>query len=85
VAGRLQLDEGLRALGLTVADSQANFVWAHLPNEADEGDVVRGLAERGILVRAGAALGREGALRITCGTADENDRCVAALKDVLDG
>ena len=30
---------------------------------------MRGLAERGILVRAGGALGREGALRVTVGTA----------------
>src|SRR5206468_176042 len=58
VAGRLQLEEGLLGLGLRVADSQANFVWTHLPEEAEELAVVRGLAERGVLVRAGAALGR---------------------------
>jgi histidinol-phosphate aminotransferase len=46
---------------------------------------VRGLAERGVLVRAGAALGREGALRITCGTPEDNDRCVAALKEIVAG
>ena len=83
VAGRLQLEEGLRELGLAVANSQANFVWTLLPEESQEGDVVRGLAERGVLVRAGAALGREGALRITCGTAQENDRLVAALGKLL--
>jgi histidinol-phosphate aminotransferase len=83
VAGRLQLQEGLRGLGLRVADSQANFVWTHLPEDADEAEVVRGLAERGVLVRAGAALGREGALRITCGTPEENDRFAAALAGIL--
>jgi len=83
IAGRLQLEEGLRGLGLLVADSQANFVWTHLPEEAEEADVVRGLAERGVLVRAGAALGREGALRITSGTAHENDRAVAALRELV--
>jgi histidinol-phosphate aminotransferase len=83
VAGRLQLQEGLRGLGLRVADSQANFVWTHLPADADEAEVVRGLAERGVLVRAGAALGREGALRITCGTPEENDRFAAALAGIL--
>jgi len=36
IAGRLQLEEGLRGLGLLVADSQANFVWTHLPEEAEE-------------------------------------------------
>jgi histidinol-phosphate aminotransferase len=85
VAGRLQLEEGLRDLGLRVADSQANFVWTHLPEDADEAEVVRGLAERGVLVRAGAALGREGALRVTCGTPDENDRFLAALAEIVNG
>ncbi len=85
VAGRLQLEEGLRGLGLVVADSQANFVWTHLPEDADEAAVVRGLAERGVLVRAGTALGREGALRVTCGTPDENDRFLAALAEIVNG
>jgi histidinol-phosphate aminotransferase len=83
VAGRLQLEEGLRALGRRVAESQANFVWTDLPEEVEEADVVRGLAERGVLVRAGAALGRERALRVTCGTPAENDRFLAALGEVL--
>ena len=39
-----------------------------LADGADEAEVVRGLAERGVLVRAGAALGREGCLRVTYGT-----------------
>jgi histidinol-phosphate aminotransferase len=85
VAGRLQLEEGLRDLGLRVADSQANFVWTHLPEDADEAEVVRGLAERGVLVRAGAALGREGALRVTCGTPEENERFMAALAEIVNG
>jgi histidinol-phosphate aminotransferase len=83
VAGRLLLEEGLRELGLRVAESQANFVWTHLPEDTDEAAVVRGLAERGVLVRAGAALGRENALRVTCGTFEENDRFIAALGDAL--
>jgi histidinol-phosphate aminotransferase len=83
VAGRLGLEEGLRALGLRVAESQANFVWTHLPADAEEAEVVRGLAERGVLVRAGVALGRENALRVTCGTPDENDRFLAALGELL--
>jgi histidinol-phosphate aminotransferase len=85
VAGRLQLEEGLRDLGLPVANSQANFVWTQLPEDADEADVVRGLAERGVLVRAGGALGREGALRVTCGAPDENDRFLTALAEIVSG
>jgi histidinol-phosphate aminotransferase len=83
VVGRLTLDEGVRALGLAPAESQANFVWFALPDDRDEAEVVRALAERGVLVRAGAALGREGALRVTSGTAKENERFLRALGEVL--
>jgi histidinol-phosphate/aromatic aminotransferase/cobyric acid decarboxylase-like protein len=38
-----------------------------------------------VLVRAGAALGRDGALRVTCGAPDENDRFLAAMAEILDG
>jgi histidinol-phosphate aminotransferase len=36
-----------------------------------------------VLVRAGKALGREGALRVTYGTPAENARFLAALRQVL--
>jgi histidinol-phosphate aminotransferase len=83
IAARLALDDGLRDLGLSPAESQANFVWFGLGAERDEAQVVRGLAERGILVRAGRALGREGFLRVTCGTREENDRFLAAMRELL--
>ena len=41
------------------ADSQANFCWVHLGEQTDEQRVIEGLCERGVLVRAGAALGAE--------------------------
>ena len=47
--------------------------------------MVSGLRERGVLVRAGASLGREGALRVSVGTAAENDRFVGALDGLLRG
>jgi len=81
VAGRLQLAGGLEEQGLRVADSQANFVWIHLPDDAEEPRVMAGLTERGVLVRAGTALGRENALRVTVGTEDENDRFLRALRE----
>ena len=83
VAGRLTLEEGLRDLGLQVAESQANVVWLGLGDERDEAEIVRGLAERGVLVRAGTALGREGFLRVTCGTPEENDRFLRSLRALL--
>ncbi|HUZ30077.1 MAG TPA: histidinol-phosphate transaminase [Solirubrobacteraceae bacterium] len=88
IAGRLSLEEGVRGLGLWVAESDANFVWVRLPDPEESGgasevEVVGGLAERGVLVRAGASLGREGCLRVTVGTEAENERFVAALGEVL--
>ena len=85
LAARLDLEEGARSLGLWVAESDANFVWLHLPEESDEAAVVSGLRERGVLVRAGASLGREGALRVTVGTDAENEKFVGALGELLRG
>ena len=45
--------------------------------------VVRGLGERGVLVRAGTALGRQNTLRVTYGTPDENRRFLTALGELL--
>jgi histidinol-phosphate aminotransferase len=88
IAARLTLEDDVRALGLRVAESDANFIWLHLP-DADgapaEADVLGGLAERSVLVRAGASLGREGCLRVTVGTQGENEKFVAALGEMLRG
>jgi histidinol-phosphate aminotransferase len=83
LAERLSLEQSLRELGLATAESQANFVWLDLGEERSEPDVMRGLAERGILVRAGGALGREGSLRVTVGTQAENERFLEALAALL--
>jgi histidinol-phosphate aminotransferase len=83
VAERIELEEGLRRLGIEPAESQANFVWFDLPDAEAERDVIKGLSERNVLVRAGAALGRQGALRVTIGTEPENQKFLGALGDVL--
>ena len=83
VAARVALVDGLRALGLWVADSDANFVWTHLPDADVEPEILEGLRERGVLVRAGGALGRPGALRVTVGTDAENRRFLGAMGELL--
>lgn len=83
VAERISVDERLRALGLDPAESQANFCWFQLGEGRQEQEVMQGLADRGILVRAGTALGGEGALRVTYGTPAENERFLQALAEVL--
>jgi histidinol-phosphate aminotransferase len=82
IAERISVDERLRALGLEPAESQANFCWFSL-GDRDEDAVVRGLEDRGVLVRAGSALGKEGALRVSYGTSSENERFLEALAEVL--
>ena len=79
IVARVEVEAGLNALGIEPAESQANFCWFDLPEGADEAAVVKGLAERGVLVRAGAALGRAGALRVTYGTPQQNVRFLDAL------
>jgi histidinol-phosphate aminotransferase len=89
IVARLELQDGLGELGITPAESQANFAWFDLPVAAGqdagalEQAVVTGLGERGVLVRAGAALGRAGALRVTYGTPEQNRRFLTGLREVL--
>jgi histidinol-phosphate aminotransferase len=86
IVARLEMEDGLNELGITPADSQANFCWFDLPGAGGsefEAAIVDGLAQRGVLVRAGAALGRAGALRVTYGTPQQNQRFLDALKDLL--
>jgi histidinol-phosphate aminotransferase len=79
---RMHVESELAERGLETTDSQANFSWVSV-GDRDEDEVVQGLAERGVIVRAGKALGEEGRLRVTYGTRTENDRFLAALDEVL--
>jgi histidinol-phosphate aminotransferase len=78
---RMHVESGLQDRGLETTDSQANFSWVSLGERAED-EVVRGLAERGVIVRAGGALGQAGWMRVTYGTRHENDRFLAALDEV---
>ncbi|HEU4974295.1 MAG TPA: histidinol-phosphate transaminase [Baekduia sp.] len=89
VMARLDVEDGLGTLGIRPAESQANFAWFDLPvpdgedPAAFEAGVVRSLGERGVQVRAGTALGRPGALRVTYGTTEQNQRFLQQLGDLL--
>ncbi len=85
VAERRRLEHALALLpGLTVFPSGANFV---LFRTAGDGHALwQGLVDHGVLVRDFSRWPRlDDCLRITVGTPDENDRCVAALRAVLEG
>lgn len=83
IIARVEVESGLEELGIRPAESQANFCWFDLPAGADEKAVVDGLAERGVLVRAGTALGKPGALRVTYGTPEQNARFLRELRALL--
>ena len=83
VAARLAVEEGLQNLGLSTSDSHANFSWVDL-GDADEAEVLAGLAAREIAVRPGKALGGPGHIRVSYGTAEENERFLRVLSEILD-
>jgi histidinol-phosphate aminotransferase len=82
IVERLHVEEGIRAMGLATPESQANFSWIDL-GERDEGELVGALADAGVVVRPGAALGGPGHVRVTYGTRAENERFLAALGQAL--
>jgi histidinol-phosphate aminotransferase len=79
---RIHLETELDERGFETTDSQANFSWVSL-GDRDEDAVVDGLAQQGVIVRAGRALGQEGWMRVTYGTRGENDRFLAALDQLV--
>ena len=83
VAERHRVAEALRRLpGLTVYPSGANFI---LVQAAGDGHAMwQQLVDRGVLVRDFSRWPRlDNCLRITIGTPEENDRCVAALREIV--
>ncbi len=82
VSERARVRGRLEAMELPVAPSEANFLLFLVD---DPGQVQRRLAERhGVIVRDRSGLrGLDGALRVTIGTTDENDRVLAGLTEVL--
>jgi histidinol-phosphate aminotransferase len=80
---RLHVQDELEERGLATTESQANFSWFSL-GDRDEAAVLRGLSQRGVIVRGGAALGSEGHIRVTYGTRPENDAFLAALDEALE-
>jgi histidinol-phosphate aminotransferase len=61
-----------------VTPSQANFLWLRTAKPA--GELYEALKQRGILVRRGGRLSHQ--LRITIGTASENDELCQSLTEL---
>ena len=76
-AGMLQLRTGLAALGISVPASAGNFVFADLGRPAEA--VNDALLRQGVIVRPVANYGLPDHLRITTGTAAQNERLLTAM------
>lgn len=83
VEERGRLAAGLRELPVDSWPSAANFILFR-PRTKDGDTVWAGLVERSVLVRNCAGWPRlDGCLRVTVGTAAENDAFLSALREVL--
>ena len=81
-AERTRLTAALRATGLDVPDSRTNFVLARCVTKNAEA-VFTSLLEKRIFVRYFKLPGLEDKLRITVGTPEQNDKLLAAIKQII--
>ena len=80
-AGIERLRAGLAGLGVVAAPSAGNFVLADLGQAA--GPIDHRLLREGVIVRPLANYGLPNHLRITTGTAAQNERLLAAMADAI--
>jgi histidinol-phosphate aminotransferase len=81
--GKAVLTAAFDAMGLPYAPTQANFILVDVKRDSRE--VYEGLLRRGVIVRTGDIFGLPTHLRVTIGTADQNERFLQALRSVLGG
>ena len=79
--GIVFLTHELRSLGVQVAESHANFVFAEFGRPS--GPIYEALLKKGIITRPIPNYGFPNALRISVGLDSENLRLLAALKEIL--
>src|SRR5215831_14743163 len=80
---RARLTEEIRALGLRVDDSVANFVLVHFPNEPGKSaaDADRFLMEKGVILRGCASYALPDCMRLTVGSEEANSAAIATLRE----
>jgi histidinol-phosphate aminotransferase len=83
-AGKASLPPALRALGLTVVPTDANFVFVPFESETVVNDVYNGLLRLGVIIRPLKAFGLPQCVRITIGTAEQNTILLKSLQKVLE-
>lgn len=72
---------GFEKLGLSYVPTQTNFILVHVG--ANAGTVFVELEKRGVIVRPMNGYGMPESLRVTVGTAKQNEKLLAALADIL--
>jgi histidinol-phosphate aminotransferase len=82
MATRARLSESLRTLGFECVESQANFVWAPHPSIPVK-PLYEQLKENRVLVRYMNYSGWGDGLRISVGTDEQIDACLALLKQMI--
>lgn len=81
---RAWLTKEIRALGLRVDDSAANFLLVHFnPGAKNAAAADAFLIARGVILRQTDAYGLPDCLRLTIGTQEANQAVVAALKEFM--
>ena len=78
--GKQYLYGQFEALGLSYVPTEANFIFVDIG--MDSTVAFDGLRERGIAVRTGDIFGMPTYIRVTIGTAEQNERFIAALREV---
>ena len=78
---RARLSKELNSMGWKVIPSQANFILVHAP-EGNGKAAYQGLKDQGILVRYFDRPGLTDKIRITVGTAEENNALLAGIKSL---
>ena len=81
--GKRTLIPALRALGLTVVPTEANFVCVVLNAESAVESLYNGLLTHGVIIRPLRAFGLPHCVRITIGTEEQNLILTDALQEVL--
>ena len=78
---RKRLSEGLNKIGLRPVPSETNFIFMEVGPDAQE--ICNELLHLGVIVRPLGWMGFPEAIRVSIGTADENEKCLAAMAQVL--
>lgn len=78
---RTRLTEGLRELGLRPVPSETNFIFMEVGPDAKE--ICEELLHLGVIVRPLGWMGFAEAIRVSVGTAEENEKCLAAMGQIL--